>query len=90
MYKFHAAQERGGGESRYVTNDAAANSDDQRLAIGSRATEGTSYLFYAAKIFCGLCIIKEMNGATLGKPQPSLNGFPHGAPDFGRGNDMNT
>src|SRR2546430_1698425 len=88
MNKSYSAQEGGGGEACYVTDHATANRNYQRFAIGSGTTKGTSNLFHAAEILCGFSVIKEMNGAALGNPQAALNGFSRGAPDFGRGNDV--
>ena len=88
MHKFHPAQEGSRGEASHITNHPATNRDEQRLAIGSGTAERTSNLFHATKILCGLRIVEEMDGAAFGKPQSSPNRLSHGAPDFGRGNNV--
>src|SRR5258707_15508905 len=51
--EFHSAQVRGRGKPGYVTNHSASHRNDERLTIGTRATQGARDQFHAAKIFGG-------------------------------------
>ena len=52
MNESHAAQIRSGHKASHVAHNAAADCDNQRLPIGSRAAEGTRNVLDAAKMFC--------------------------------------
>src|SRR6266571_5257481 len=88
MHKLHAAQESGSSKTSHIADHTATNRDHQRLAISSRTAEGSRDLLHTAQILRRFRVIEEMDGVAFRKPQPALNRFPLGAPDFGRRNNV--
>jgi hypothetical protein len=85
----NATQIRSRRKTGYIADNAAANCDNQRFAIRSRTTERADDLFHAAKMLRGLRIIKKMHAVSTREPQSALDDFAYGAPNLGRGNNMN-
>ena len=75
---------------RVVSNDTAANGDQERFSISSAAGQRTGNMLYALKVLCGFRVIEKMDRTAFEKAQSALNGSSRRAPDFGRRDDVNT